>query len=103
LGASYPERGGLCPPRRILLHQSGEACIGVGGARLAAFVISPRRARRYFSGRLGGRRSCKRRVWREMKMRPRMEFGAAKAKMADYADANRALHAKLVGRIVIRH
>jgi hypothetical protein len=38
-----------------------------------------------------------------MKMRPRMEFGAAKTKMADYADANRALHAKLVGRIVIRH
>ena len=32
-------------------------------------------------------------------MRLRMEFGAAKAKMADYADANRALHwfaAKLV-------
>jgi hypothetical protein len=24
-------------------------------------------------------------------MRPRMEFGAAKTKMADYADANRAL------------
>src|SRR6202167_4670887 len=32
-----------------------------------------------------------------------MEFGAAKTKMADYADANRALHGKLVGRIVIRH
>jgi hypothetical protein len=32
-----------------------------------------------------------------------MEFGAAKAKMADYADANRALRAEFVGRIVIRH
>jgi REP element-mobilizing transposase RayT len=57
----------------------------------AAFVVSPRRARRYFSGRLGGRRRCRWGVRREMKTRLRMEFGAAKTKMADYADANRAL------------
>ena len=51
----------------------------------------------------GRRRSCGWRVRREMRMRLRMEFGAATTKMADYADANRALHAELVGRIVIRH
>ncbi len=62
LGTPYQGRGGLRPPCRILLHQPGETRVGGKGARLAALVVSSGRARRNFSGRLGGRRGSDRRV-----------------------------------------
>jgi hypothetical protein len=55
LGASDPRRGRLRAPCRILLHQSGQARTGHACARLAAFVVSSRRARGFVSGRLGRR------------------------------------------------
>jgi putative transposase len=45
-----------------LLHQPGETRLGGKDARLAALVVSSGRARRNFSGRLGGRRRPDRRV-----------------------------------------
>src|SRR6266566_3758979 len=45
------------------LHQSGEACACSPRARLAAFVVSPRRARRGFSQGLGGGNGTAREFW----------------------------------------
>src|SRR6266851_7779318 len=53
LGTPYQGRGGLRPPCRILLHQPGETRVDGKGARLAALVVSSRRARRKFFRKIG--------------------------------------------------
>src|SRR5258708_31900075 len=54
LGASDQGRGGLRPPRRVLLHQSSETRVGDKGAPFAPFVVSSRRPGRDRRRRLGG-------------------------------------------------